>query len=239
VKEDLFKKLGISRREKEVFGLLSDGQKRTAKEVAVNLRLQVPAAHRLLKRLARICMVVALGKHPVNWQALPLEVGVGNYVSEIGKLAQEAGIKPKLNMSFLPFRIIPNRKEYHKMGERLFNRVKKEVLVIASGTGDLSAEFVGAKFGAVGRGIRYRILAMTQNASNSDKLKNWQKTGFEIRFKEGKGINLVIYDRRLVQLAIRIEEDSKEKMGLLIENKTLAEYLGEFYDFLWKNATVI
>lgn len=181
-------------------------------------------------------LVVSTGKYSAKYRALPMEVGLGKYFESVSEKFRKVLQNKEVDFLGGPFNFITSRAEYHRVGERLFKEVRKEVLVIASGTGDLSADFTKVMVDAVQVGVVYKILALTLGEVNRDQLENWKKNGFLVRYKQGENINLVIYDREIIQMGFRLEPDSREKIGILIQNETLGKFLGEFYDYLWESA---
>ena len=222
----------LSKSELKIYKYLLNGDVKTAKIIANEFDILVEATHRSLKSLRSKGLIASFGKYPTYFQALPMELGA-LAISQRFQKNLKAGDKP------LPLRVITHRQKYHEVGEENFKRATKEVLVIASGTGDLSQDFTKTMFDATRKGVDYRIICLTFGKPNSELLENWRKNGFKIKYRKGKGFNLVIYDRKMVQMGIRLTESFKEKYGLIIRNESLSEFLGEFFDFLWKSSKEI
>lgn len=235
----ILKRLGLTRLESKTYNLLLDkGVESNAKNISSATGIRLEAIYRILNSLTRKGLVIATGSHPKFYKALPKEIGAKVLLENYQKNAEKI-FEGRIKENKWPISIILGRNNYHKVGEKLFKRVQAEVLVIASGTGDLSSDFIKTKFDATKNKVNYKIVATTHDSTNIDKLKNWQKNNFQVRFKSGEGINLVIYDREIIQIGFRIRESSKEKLGLLIKNKSLASFLGEFYDYIWSKAAKV
>ena len=198
--EKKLKSLGLSRLEIKTYLYLLRRGKVTAKELAKETGVRLEAIYRPLRSLISKGLVISFGKHPARLQALPIEVGMSKLLENYQNVAQGIINKVRINAIIGPFKIIPNREAYHRLGERYFKKIKKEVLVIASGTGELNQEFIRTKAEAVRKGIEYKILALSLGDFNREKLEAWQKTGFKVRHRKGKEFNLVNYDREIIQI---------------------------------------
>lgn len=240
MKSETYKILGLSKSEIKAYKLLlKSGDKLTAKEIAEKLNVRVEAAHRLLIKLKRKGLITSIGSHPSYFKTLPIEVGVTNVSQRLQSRLRKLIHNFSPVDSVLPLRIIPNRKTYHRLGEQYFKKAQKEVSVIASGKGQLSQDFTKTMHDATERKVEYRIISTTFGKPNQELLRNWRKNGFKVRYRKGKGFNLVIYDRNVVQLGFRLSDSSREKYGVVIKNESLAEFLGEFFDHLWKNSELL
>lgn len=234
--DNKLKVLGLSKLEIKIYKELLKSGAINAKQLASRVGIVTQGLYRPLRCLVERNLVMPVGKHPAKYETLPLEVAADKSVRKIKSLVETPGRIGRLIDSMLPFRIITNRKSYHKLGERYFKQTKSEVWLIASGTGQLSPDFTKTMFDAVTKGVDYRIIALSYGELNKDKIENWKKNRFRVRHKVGKGVNLVIYDRKIVQIGLRVQGGSREKVGLIIFNRSLAEFLGEFYDYLWGKA---
>lgn len=234
--EKHLKALGLSKLEIRTYKALLGKKGLTAKEVSRPTGAGVEASYRLLNNLINKGLIVSFGKHPARFRALPVDMGVEHLVQGFYEIGEKLATREDFRLTSSPIRVIPNRRVYHQVGQEQFDQVKKEVLVIASGTGELNPEFIETKFGAVKRGVVYKILALSLDETNREKLKSWQRTGFLVRHRSGTGVNLVVYDRKIIQMGFRVQKGFREKYGILVFNPTLAQFLGEFFDYLWEKA---
>jgi len=233
-----FKKLGLTKNESLIYKTLISKNNQTAKGIAEKTGIRLEAVYRPLRNLVKQGFVTTTKEHPRKYHALPPEIGVANKISASFESVGKGSQLIKLEEVF-PLRVIIDREQYHEYGQFYFKRAQKEVLTIASGTGDLSAEFIKAITDTLKDGVTYKLLSLTLEEANREQLENWKKNGFSVRHKSGKGINLNIYDRQTVQMGFRVSEKSKEKYGIIITGGNLGKFLGEFFDYLSENAQEI
>lgn len=231
-------KLGLTSLEAKTYTNLLKHGPLSAKEIAQKVGVGNEAVYRLLNSLIKKGLINVHGKRPQKYQAIPLATSVSNLLSQYQAIVNKILNNIDLPQDY-PWQVITNRENYHKIGNELFKKVHKEVLVLASGTGDLAPEFTKTMRDAIKKGAVYKIIGQTTGKPNLLQIKNWQRNGFLVRQKAGKGINLVVYDREKVQIGFRVAEGTKEKTGLVISNPSLAKFMSEFYDFLWKTANKI
>jgi len=233
------KKLGFSKLEIKVYQFLLAKKGQTARKIAQKTGIRVEAVYRLVKNLKNKGFITAVGKHPAVFYPLPPETGLSKLLQDFRQIAQKIVGTKKMAAFSSPLKIITNRKKYHQIGQKNLSQAKKEVLSLVSGTGELGPDFVKAMVETVKAKVNYKILASNFDSSNQEKLKNWQKNNFQVRFRAGEDINLNIFDRQVIQIGTRIQKDSREKWGLVMINQSLGQFLGEFFDFLWKNSQKI
>lgn len=232
-------KLGLSRLEAKAYLYLAKSGEKNAKEIAKGLEIVTQAVYRPLRGLIEKGFVVPKGKHPADFYTLPIEIGANSLITKLQERISNISKKERVREIALPFQIITSRKVHRILGDKNLKRAKKEVLVIASGTGEFSPDFTKTMFDMAKRGVDHRVIVLNLGKVNGDRLKYWKKNKFKIRYRKGRGVNLVIYDRDVVQMGFRLKEESKEKIGFIIKNKSLAGFLGEFYDYLWSKSMEI
>ncbi|MBN1111634.1 MAG: hypothetical protein JXA53_01820 [Bacteroidales bacterium] len=238
----LLSKLELTNLEANVYEILYKNAKLDATTTAKKLDKPVESIHRTINKLKSKGFITSNSDYPQKHYVIPMDTIINNKILELGGLLAEYGEKisgkhPSQKTNLIKY--IPNRETHHIIGENLFNRLKNEVLIIASGTGEFKPSFFASMVKINKAGKKHRIIAMSYDESNVEKLTNWKNNGIQIRYKKGKALNLIIYDRELIQIALRTKEGSREKEGLLINNKDLATFLGEFHDYLWKNSSEI
>ena len=226
-------KIGLSCLQRQVYITALGHDSLTVKEVASIIKRPKESVNRTVNLLASLGFITLIGKFPAKLKAVPVEIATTNHLNNLfqipGQLSKNVKYAPNNDL----LRVITNRNSYHQVGKDLFNQCQKEVLVIASGTGDLFPEFIKTMVDKVRSGVSYKIIATTYNQANQEEIANLQKNNFQVKYYSGYGVNLVIYDRSIIQIGLRISDNSKEKWGIVINNQSLSQFLGDFFDFLW------
>ncbi|OGM08387.1 hypothetical protein A2Z67_01535 [Candidatus Woesebacteria bacterium RBG_13_36_22] len=241
INKNVLSRLGLTKLEVDIFSVLNN-KPASAKDLSVVLDKPIESIHRSLQNLKNKGFLSFSDTHPKIFNAVPLRSIYTSKISELDaifdQLIPEVADEIGSTKSGL-IKYIPNRETHHKIGEDLFRNLKREVLIIASGTGEFKPSFFEAMVRINQKGIRHRVIAMSLDERNIDKLQIWKRNGIQVRHKKGKGINLVVFDREVVQIAVRVTEGSKEKEGFLIKNVSLAEFLAEFHEYIWNKSKEI
>lgn len=233
--DNIYRIYKCSQLEKDVYRALSKKQRTTALQVSLLLNRPKESVHRALNTLERKGLVRRISGRPCRWYALPYETIVQDLVGSIyGGITITSQVEtPRID---LPFTFISNREMHHRLGMKLFGESKKEVLGIASGRGDLHPEYYKVMVEAIKKGIEYRYISLHYDKENKERLENWKRNGFIIKYLSGENLNLIVYDRKIVQFGLRLAEGSREKIGMIIENESFGKFMGEFFDSLWEKA---
>ena len=231
---ELLNQKRISKLEESIYTVLSKENSLTVKKVATILKRPVESINRSVNSLINKGFVRSIGKYPMILRVIPIEIALSQSLPFLNNL-----ISSEISQNIFPFTFLPSRQIYHQAGQNLFSKVRKEVLLIASGTGNLTPEYFRTITQQINVGVKYKMIVLSKNEFNKILMENWQKNGIEIRYKKGEGFNLSVYDRKTIQLGIRILNDSNEKWGLVIQNNSLAEFMGEFFDDMWKRSKPI
>lgn len=236
------KQLGLTNLEANIYKTLRDSPNSTVKILSGSIKKPVESLHRSIQSLKSKGFVYVSNEYPKKYNTIPLKSIYINKIQDLdsifNQLLTKSSEKTSLDKSNL-IRYIPDRETHHKLGEGLFNKLKEEVLIIASGTGEFKPSFFESMVRINEAGKKHRIIAMSLDEDNVEKLRIWKKNGIQIRHKKGKDFNIIIYDREIIQISVRIKEGSKEKEGFLIKNKNLASFLAEFHHFLWDKSEEI
>jgi sugar-specific transcriptional regulator TrmB len=227
---DFIKQKRISPLEEKIYHTLSNNNNLSVKDLATLLDRPVESINRSVNLLIHKGFTQVTGKYPKHIKAIPLELVFSQSLPTLSDLISSE-IKNNFPLTFLPSRTI-----YHQTGQNLFLEANKEILMISSGTGDLNAEYYKIINNKIHKGVTYKILALSNDKNYKNLKENWKKNGIEVRYKKGKDFNVIIYDRNVVQIGIRIAESSKEKWGLVIRNESLGQFMGEFFDDMWSKA---
>jgi len=230
---NIIKQNRISVLEESLYQIIAKNDDLTVKKLATLLKRPVQSINRTVNLLSKKGFIQILGKYPKKLKAIPLEIVLAQQFSQLSGL-NTAELQNDFPLSFLP-----SRKIYHQVGENLFSQVRSEVLLISSGTGELGAEYYKTIVKKILAGVKYKILVLSNDEDNNDLVRNWQKNGIEVRYKKGKGFNLVVYDRKKIQLGVRVTENSKEKWGIVIKNESLGQFMGEFFDDMWNKSELL
>ncbi len=230
------KKLGLTDLESKVYLVLLSKDFATAKEKAKAVDVLVESVIRILKALVKKGFVSSFGKYPSKYKTVPIDVVVTQYVIKNMDLLN---IVEGYTDRKVPIEIITNREKYHEVGNKYLDRTKDEVLIIASGLGNLSPDFFKSHIEKILQGVDIKLLVLTRNEINEELLENFKKNKLRVRYRAGEGINIVIYDKKIAQIGVRAMLPFTEKWGILINNTTLSGFLSEFFDFLWNSSTVV
>jgi sugar-specific transcriptional regulator TrmB len=236
------KSLGLTTLESKIYLSLVQDSQATAAFISSTLHAPVESVHRSIKSLKDKGFITFSYKYPRQFQLTDINlIALNKYqalteaISGLEKLFPTSTKITKPNS----IKFIPDRQSYHQVSHTLISHLKKEILIIASGTGEFEPSYFESLVNINKQGKIYRTIVMTYDQTNLEKLKHWQQNGMQIKFRRGQGFNLIIYDREIVQTAIRTTPGSREKQGFLIRNPDLASFLAEFHNYLWKKSSKI
>jgi sugar-specific transcriptional regulator TrmB len=234
--------LGLTKLETATYLALGKSPQSTAAGLSKILNTPVESTHQTLSKLKQKNYITSSNEYPKKHQTVPSDLIRINKISESeDALNQLLRLSPSLSETHQSnlIQYIPNRQTYHQISQEQLEKLKNEVLIIASGTGEFEPSFFNALVKINQSNKIHRTVVLSFDTTNTEKLKNWIKNGFQIRYRPGNGINLIIYDRETVQIAVHTVVGSREKQGFLITNKDLANFLAEFHNYLWKNSDII
>ena len=233
----LLVKIGFTPYEIQVYDFITSHPYSTVKMIATTLKRPVESANRVVNHLEIKGFIESIGKYPKKLVSIPLEQAISDYIGTgITSFSPKELSKKQLGKKL---QVILGRKQYHQVGNKLFKRAKREILIAASGRGDFSPEFFKTMVDRTIKENIHKIIVYNVDSENKERLRNWKKNKFQVRHKQGKGINLNIYDREIVQVGMRMSDETKEKVGFVIHNESIGKFFGEFYDFLWKSSKEI
>jgi sugar-specific transcriptional regulator TrmB len=232
--------LNITALESEVLQILLNADRNlTAKVIKANLQERGENVYRPLDSLVELGLIEEIQTWPKKYSAenfeqklLDLINDKANKLAEIKSHITEAAenksaIKPQIVKFF------GNRTEYRNFREMQMQNVKKFFDLAVSGNPQ------NEHIKLVKRGVKVRCLVTNYRKKHENMYKLWQKNSIEVRKYGLKGLNLIIYDRRLVQLAMKEKPEKKEKSGIAFDNKILGRSFTDFFDKLWNDAREI
>lgn len=217
--------------ETEIISALTEAsQQVTAQELKSLLDGRGDNVYRPLGKLVKMGLVEEINEWPRKYSVrnfrLKVKSSVDNRISMLQSLIVERD-------EFSEYEFLGNRTEYRSKGDYLLGKVKSTLDLIVSGSAQ-DEDFFYRHFEAVKRGVEVRCLITNYRKENEDMYEQWRKDGIEVKRCDVKGVNLIIYDSAIVQMAIKSSSQKKEKYGFVIDNEYLGTFFQRYFDVLWE-----
>ncbi len=239
-----FIKLGFSRQEAVLYFLIYKKGSISARDLALELGVSPNSLYRSLEKLTQEKLILPSKKWPKTYKVLSprfaIDMLVNNKIMEI-----EEG-KEKL-ISLLPIpsdsvqtkiEIIGGSKELFDNYISLSKRTKKEILIISVGE-EVSEEVLLANRDCLERGVKIYFIVHKYDQTNNDLLVRWKRMGIEVRYLQGQGFHLVIFDRNQSLLSASNPKNTEERTTIHIYSQAISKALSQYFNSIWEEATPI
>ncbi|MFH1054151.1 MAG: helix-turn-helix domain-containing protein [Candidatus Woesearchaeota archaeon] len=246
---NLLKKLGLNSYEIDIYILLIQHGKLTAKELAKISNVPPTAIYPNLKSLANKKLVFLINKEPLTYKAIDPKIGLNAYkesknkeLEEIEKQAvQELNQiqKSKLvekNNDFL--NIMKGWNQSANLVKKLLNESKKEFLLMSGMTTKTAAVNAEALRNAIKRGVQIRFILVKIQKENKKILQELTKIGIKIKYYPIDNFAVEVKDSEESVIVLRNPE-LEDRLVIHMKNKDLASAHRDYFYSVWKKAKQI
>lgn len=131
--------------------------------------------------------------------------------------------------------LLSSRDEYRKFGQKRVKKIERRLRIIASGRPQ-DPEFFKAHVDLVKKGISVQVIANRIMEKDIDTYENWEANGIKVKWvTEWPGLNMIIYDNKTVQIAIKENFGDREKKGVVIDNQIIASFFAWWFYDIWED----
>lgn len=228
--------LDLTDLEAEVLAVLVDTKvKLSVKKLNKILTTRGKNLYRSLERLVGLGLIEESLTRPKTYSAKRFETKL-KYMVEKKSLEMQTLLSDRNDSNTEEMIFFGNRNEYRSFGETKLAKVSEKLNLIVSGAVQ-NNDFFAKHVSLIKRGVDIRCIIPIVDKDKEDMLKNWVRNGFKIRYNPVvQGINMIFYDDRVVQLALKEGNTSRKKSGIAINNKNLAVFWRRYFDILWKSS---
>jgi len=228
INQNILSQFRISPLEREIYLCLVNHPKQSVVDLSGAVRRSVESINRSVNSLCHKGFVEITGKYPKIINAIPLEQVFPN--TKLTKGDNQADLTQPF------FQIINKRSEYFEESMKKIRNAASSICIYSSGSGEFVPEYFRLMCEKIKQGINYRVIIQSLNENNQVKIENWLKNKIQVRVFAGKGVNFIIIDQRFIQIGFRVKDESKEKVGIMIENQTLAGLFSDLFENMWDQA---
>lgn len=243
---DQLRSLGLTEYESKAYIALLKYGVLDGKQASRHSLVPYSAVHFVLQQLAHKNFAVIVSRKPMRFKAVKPETALGGWVRE--KTAELSELKVETVNSLSKLEMIPLGEEEEKVevsagkeqrfanAVQLTNSVRKEKLIISMM--DIQpVELLKADRAAIKRGAKGRLIATVADEKNRGLLRQFKKTGFQVRhYAPLLGFSLIVYDRKVSLLVVMDPKTRETAYNLKLNSKELAEAFAEYFDYIWKKA---
>jgi predicted transcriptional regulator len=227
----------LSPLETEVLGKLRSEEKSiTIKELIHRIPDKGKNLYRPVKHLVKIGLVEEIHHYPRKYSTRNFELKVK--ASIYNKINALKRLVPDLNSIDDSIQILANRTEYKDFGKAQMQMVQNSLQLLVSGSPQ-KASFFAEHIKLAERGVKIQWLVTNYKEAGHNVYNNLKRNGIEVRKKSIEGINVIIYDSKVIQMAIKTDPKRKEKIGIVIKNEFLVKFLKSYFEALWSKAESI
>jgi sugar-specific transcriptional regulator TrmB len=202
-----------------------------------------------LKSLSDKGFVSITSEKPMMFQAIEPEIAVKGFLNErisslqnIEKTVIESlkNIKKPLTTEEIKEKVIVTHgfDNMFKIGNDMFEKAKKEVLIFSSGEEIPYSHKIAWKK-ATNRGIKTRFIAQKFDKENVHILKEFKELGAAIRHYPSKDYSIAIQDKERVCIIVKNPSDPKDRIITLFDSKDLARSLADWFEVIWNKAKLV
>ena len=244
-KNQIFKKIGLTKQETKIYQLLLEKGKLTAKQVSRKLSIFPHAVYRTAGELVNKGLIGKISHSPITYHALPPNTGVTSYINS--QIDQLETIKQKLtnhlkgqknNLDPGQIHVIYGKNEIYDLGASLLNNAKHEMLVISVGE-EITPDLLKAVNSAKKRKVLIRLIAQQYDEHNKEILNNFVKNGYQVRHFPASGYHLAIYDAEISLIIISDSHNNSQRTAVFFNNKGLSVAFRQYFSGLWQKAKKI
>lgn len=233
----------MSKQTSNIYALLLAEGSMSAVQIGQKLRIFPHAVYRSTKQLEAMGCINKTGKHPVLFQAIPIQDSVQTFSMVQrdvflntfldGTLKGNISLQQDLNITF-----IDSREMMFEKALADIQNVKNEMDNLASGD-ELPAEIMLAQKEALERGIVIRTLFQKRNEKNESFIKARTRMGEQIRLTQPLNVRMVIFDKRVVYIMSHDPSDYIKSMGIRFEYAPIGQLIYQQFLHYWEKGFAI
>lgn len=233
----------LPRQTEAIYSLLLEKGPMTAEQIGKELHIFPHAVYRSTQQLQALGCINDTGKHPANFQAVPIVNAVETFTLLQRDLFLNTFLKSPLekNATFenkLSISFIENREMMFEKALSDIENAREEMDNLASGD-ELPAEIMLAQKKALERGVTIRTLFQKRNEKNESFIKARIKMGEQIRISESLNSRIVIFDRRIVYVLSYDPSNYIRSIGIRFEYAPFAQLMYQLFLQYWERGMVL
>lgn len=239
-----FIKLGFTKQEATLYFLIYKNGSIPARDLAFKLGVSPNSLYRSLEKLIQEKLILASEKWPKTYKAISphyaIDLLVKNKIMEIeeGKERLISLLPVPSNSDQTEIEIIGGSKELFDNYVNLSKRVKKEIFIISIGE-EVPEEVLLANRDCLERGVKIYFIVHKYDQTNNDLLVRWKRMGVEVRYLQGQGFHLVIFDQNQSLLSASNPKNTEERTTIHIYSQAISKALSQYFNSIWEEAIPI
>lgn len=246
-RNDLEQKLvtiGLTPQEAKMYLLVLRSPQLKVRDVATQLNILVPSAHRSLSALRNMGLIMTMGKRPLKLRAADPAFALPHLITtryqkqlETQRLIEKEVKRQALSQEELGVQFLEGKSETYEYVLPIFQKLKNELLILSVGE-PVPDEIFIAIVEAIRQGVEVKMLAEKYDESNRELLKNWEKNGYQVKHlpKPALGFTLTVHDGESCVVQIRREKEKEQRVGIAIHNPGYAQAQRLYFLSLWAKA---
>jgi len=246
---DELRDAGLSEYEANAYVALLGVREQSGREVAKQSGVPPTRVFDVLKRLEEKGLVRLVQQKPMLWLAVKPEIGLRTFIQK--KITGYNELENSLFESLKNLKQEPEEKIYERVMvstgyKEVFSTITQYIksarkLVAIYSVGEVipsTVEIESAR--AVNRGVNLRFIATRYDEQNKAILERWIKDGWLIKYLPGsKEYTFAVFDKSSCAIVVKNPKARNERMLIAFDNKDLSQALYEYYELLWKKASLV
>ncbi|MFH1315910.1 MAG: helix-turn-helix domain-containing protein [Candidatus Woesearchaeota archaeon] len=246
---NLLKKLGLNSYEIDIYIILMQYGKLTAKEIAKKSNVPPTAIYPNLKSLANKKLIYLINKEPLTYKAIDPKIGLNAYKEAKKKELEELGMLAAQELNHIQqtktvetkedfLSIMKGWNQSANLVKKLLNESKKEFLLMSGMTTKTAAVNADALRSAIKRGVQVKFILVKKPKENKQILKEFIRIGVKIKYFIMENFAVEVKDSEESVIVLRNPE-LEDRLVIHMKNKDLASAHKEYFYSVWKNAKQI
>ncbi len=242
-------KLGLSPYEAKCYYTLLVYGNLIGKEIARYSNVPPTSVYRNLESLKSKGFINIIQKEPLTYQAVDPKIAITSFSEkkeeELKQLKEDSiiqlsSIKKKLVLDKREevLEVYQGRKQSYDLGRKLIQQSQKEFCLIGRGTSQSIIDLIHSLKAVVKRGVDCKFVV----TNKTDKLKlieQLKSFGIKVKYFPLDGFSLLIRDQEESQIVIKDDKLKEERIVLRIKNKDLSSAHFDYFNSVWKKATLL
>jgi len=243
------KKLGLSPYETKSYLALVKFGNLSGKDIAKKSGVPPTSVYRNLESLIKKGFVQIIQKEPLAYQAVDPEIAISsliksrkkelenlksNTIKKLKSIKKTGVIEKKEEV----LEVYSGREQSYKLGKKLIQHSKKEFLLIGRGNQRTVLSLIHSFRTAIKRGTKIKFLITGYDEKRGD-IEELKKIGVQLKYFPLVGFSLLVKDREESQVVIKNDILKEERVVLRIKSKELSQAHADYFDTIWKKATIV